>query len=271
MTNRGVEICLRVFEDTCASSAPTHVAILQCGYRHSYESAIAIPLVITSASEHGNEYCRAANRDLRTIHYSIAALSQREKMYLFRNGPFLEAQESYRTYRCRIEEYGQDLGVKFRKALYCPLDAGRAAQSHSDWNFETRSMSWGKDWPGVRAALLFSNPERVAIVVVFTIKHAHQEAERIRLHIHVEAFPLDASRSMANAIRNISMQKALYENIVDEEKMELDQGHATCRFGNQLVTVDIKREEVFGDYPFMLVLSFAAPKRKFSEICTISK
>ena len=174
MTNRGVQIYLRIFKKEEPEFTQLFLPILQCGYSNSLGTALAIPFEQISASqlsESKDEFCRAADKKISRGEILAGRIFGIQKVYLFEAELLFSSRVSLPFHRCWLREYGHELGVKVYKTRYCQYPIKVGDDTSRDWNNENISMTWEKASRGVRAALFFFMKDGPAFVIVLTVIH----------------------------------------------------------------------------------------------------
>jgi hypothetical protein len=271
MTNRGLQIHLRILEHNLPKLSHTHFAILQCGYRNNLGTAIAIPLAQMSASEMSaskGEFYRAANQDFVEVKYSQAASLGNRKVYLFGAGPLLLSEVSRPFHRCWLREYGQELGVRFHKAKYRQYPIGHLDSSNAShlWNYKSSSMTWAKDWRGARAALYFSKNNGPAFVVVLTFMYLLNEGGHTGMDVHIKPVRDCTEGPIRTVLDQVVLDRILVEDIPFGHGHGLAEAEVTFPFESRVMIVRVKKEVIFDEDMFVLDLFFSGVKRGNSEV-----
>ncbi len=276
ITNRGLQIHLRILKHNLPKISHTHFAILQCGYKNNLGTAIAIPLTQLSASETSeskDEFCRAADQNFIEIKYSQAASLGNQKVYLLGAGPLLSSKVSHPFYRCWLREYGQGeygqaLGVRFHKARYreYPIKRWDTDGASHIWNYENKSMTWAKDWSGARAALYFSKTDGPAFVVVLTFIHLLNEGGHTEMDVHIKPVQDCMKGPIRTVLNQVVLDRILVEDIPFGHGRGMAEAKTTFPFEDRVMTVRVKKEVIFDEDMFVLDHFFSGVKRGNSEM-----
>ena len=273
MTNRGLQVHLRLREHNLPkdnNNNHTHWAILECGHQNNLGTAIAIPLAQMSAlgmSESEDSFCRAVDQDFIEVKYSEAASLGSQKIYLLGADP-LWSRVSYSSHRCWLREYGQELGLKFQKALYCeyPIKIKDDDNTSHTWNYKDKSMTWDKGSRGALAALYFSKKDGPAFVLLLTFIHLWNPKRQVGIDIHIKQVRDNMNEPVAAALGKVRLHRILVEHIPSERGHTLGEAITTFSFENRVMTARIKEELIFDENMFVVDLLFSGVKRRNSEV-----
>ena len=272
ITNRGLRIRLRLLENILptVTHAHTHFAILQCGYTNNLGTAIAIPVKQMSpsnVSSSEDDFYRSPNQVFIEVEYWQAAPLEYRNVYFLTAGPLFLSKISDAFHRCWLRNYGQELGIMFHKARYrkYPIETTDSDDSSCLWNYESKSMTWAKDWRGSRAALYFSKKDGPAFVVILTFLSLADQGGQIGMDVHIKSVIDCTTEGTRKVLHWVLLHQVLVEVFNYEQEFRLAEAQKTLPFEDQLMTIRVKQEMVFDENIFILDFSFSGMKRANSE------
>jgi hypothetical protein len=268
ITNRRVRLHLRLLEHYPPTGHHTHFAILQCRYKNKLGTAIAIPIAQTSAAQvSGSEddFFRSASQDFIEVTYSQTTILDNQSVYFLTAGPLFLSKVSEAFHRCWLRDYGQELGITFRKARYrkYPLEPTNSDDGSWLWDYKSKSMTWSKFWHGSRTAIYFSKHGGPAFVIILTFI---SQGGQIGMDVHFKSI-MDSAKVVGREIlRQVVLDQVLLENFPHEQEFRHGEVRKTLPFEDQLMTIRVKKEVVFDEEIFVLDILFSGVKREYSEM-----
>jgi hypothetical protein len=269
ITNRGLRIHLRLLENHQRRGEHTHFAILQCSYKNSFDTAIAIPIAQKSAfnvSGSKGDFYRSANQGFIEVKYSQAAPLENQDVYFFTAGPLFPHELSHARNRCWLRNHGKELGIRFHRARYCeyPIKTTNPDNASYTWNYESKSMTWQKCWRGSRGALFFSKKDGPAFVAVVTFRFLADQGGQIGMDVHFKLV-MESTKEVSRELLRQVLEEILLEDFPNEQGFRLGEAQKVLPFEDRVMTIRVKNEMVFDENLFILDLLFSGVKRGNSE------
>jgi hypothetical protein len=126
-------------------------------------------------------------------------------------------------------------------------------------------MTWGKDWRGSRAAILFFEKGGPAFVVILTFIHCSDGREHTKMDVHIKPV-LDSTRwPSSTEVQQVQLHRILVEDLTIGQELQTSGAQKTLSLGGRILTLRLKRELIFDEDTFVLDLLLSGIKRGSSE------